>query len=63
MKTVEAGMQGQIPVLSVTSVDPTLPTCGKLVGDLSMRCTRKTGHYGPCGYVNADGQIVMQDAQ
>lgn len=47
MNTIKAGIQGATPTLAVQPVDPKLPRCEKLVD--GERCTRKQGHYGPCG--------------
>ena len=47
MNGIQAGMQGATPQVQVKAVDPALPTCGKPVGESA--CTRKQGHYGPCG--------------
>ena len=59
MNGIQAGMQGATPQLQVKPVDPNLPICGKLFainvvtssggGQTTPTCTRKQGHYGPCG--------------
>jgi hypothetical protein len=47
MKTVEAGMQGQVPQLAVTPIDRTLPICGVVFEDVHgvvKVCTYGKGH-------------------
>lgn len=62
MKGAEAGMQGGVPELRIGPVDSSLPVCGLPVGD--GICTRKQGHYGPCGIAvvkSGDGGDVVVD--
>jgi hypothetical protein len=47
MENVKAGIHGSTPALAVKPVDQTLPACAKPTSAGS--CTRKAGHYGPCG--------------
>lgn len=53
MNTIQAGFQGATPELAVKPVDPALPVCGKVIAipafESFIACTRKQGHYGPCG--------------
>lgn len=48
---IKVGFQGATPKVEVKPLDETLPVCGLLVTTVvpPTPCTRKKGHYGPCG--------------
>ena len=47
---MHAGMIGATPMIAIEPVDPTLPLCDRPLNGQD-HCTRKRGHYGPCGIV------------